>query len=142
MSAHFKLWTLEELAVLPQPEILIPDALRAGDLAVITGEPRFATALHRALGSRKAILFHLTGRDGPTDASPRFAKLREGDHPLAVLLHVRRDSPHFDYWAEAADCVLDAETPSYAVVEKLREHDDDWKSLRLVGRVAWIADRF
>ena len=66
--------------------------------------------------------------------------MKNGMHYNIKQMHNHPDLDPF--WLAAGDAVIDAETPVLAKVIKLRNFDDEWKSLRLRGHQAVIEERF
>ena len=134
--------SLEQLAALPAPKLLVPGALRAGDLAVVHGDSRFAPALVDILGEHAALIWIDEADHLPTVAA-KVDRLRAADRERVILLGFRSGvlGDSFRFWAEAADAVFEAETNGLALVRKLRDFPDERKALTIIGGRARVTVR-
>ncbi len=130
--SRFEAYSLEELAALPAPKLLIPGALRGGDLAVVHGDSRFAPALADILGDR-AVLIWIDEADHLPTVAAKVDQLREANRERVILLGFRSGvlGNGFRYWADAADAVFEAETNVLAIVRKLRDFPAERKALTI-----------
>jgi hypothetical protein len=137
--SRFEAYSLEELAALPAPKLLIPGALRGGDLVVVHGDSRFAPALADILGVH-AVLIWIDQTDHLPTVAAKVDRLREAN-PEGVILLGFRDGilgSGFRYWAGAADAIFEAETNASAIVRKLRDFPDERKALTIRDGVARV----
>lgn len=127
---RFHAYSLEELAALPPQPVLVPHAIRRGDLVVVAGDREFAIGLRQAFG-QDARLLTVAGNFTPANRAELFRRVEEireaGDGP-AVIVHLASPAGAlFDWITPLADAVLVATGSDRATVRKLRNFDDQGK---------------
>lgn len=143
VSDKFHLYTPLEMLAWPHQPALIPACLEGGNLAAVTGDPAFFSALCEALGRRAVSL--VTRRGDQLMASLEWMEpyRGRGPEPLpARLVYVEpRDPLWNDYWVHDADLVLEAKTAALARVVKVRDFANTRAPLLIENGVARLAGK-
>lgn len=131
----FHPYTLDELAALPSPRVLVADAIESANLIAATGDIRFWQSAAAILGDGVLLLEDRDGRVRTRSAlMGKVIALRRSlpAHVApAVIIYCGRNGENWAWFAGVASVVAEAFSPTAAWVIKLRDHDDQDKVLRI-----------
>lgn len=136
-KSRFYAYSEEELAALPPQPILVPNAIRRGDLVVVAGNREFAVSLRQVFGQDARLL---TVAENFTSANRaelfrRIEEIRQaGDGPAVIVHLASATGALFDWIAPLADAVLVATAADRAQVTALRDFREPEPNQRLVIR--------